>query len=186
MPADKVRRLEHLQNLLGADGRILRLCDFGKQHDEFIAAVPRERIRTAHAQHQAFAHRFEQPLAHHMSKGVVDVLEVVQIHEQNGRLFLVPARLLDRFDDLVVCENPRGEAGGRAMAGSTRPSTVSCGLSKERSTSWHLRVQHGGTPAFRTRRERDSRSHTHFVRLEMIQVLWGWGSNAEPIGIDRL
>ena len=63
------------------------LFHFRKQHDEFVAALPADRVRAAHAIHQALGDGLQQLVADRMAQGIVDVLEAVQIQEQHRDCF---------------------------------------------------------------------------------------------------
>ena len=81
-----------LQHSSGRDGGIFRLFHFGKQHDEFIAALPADRVRAAHAIHQAFGDGLKQFVADGMSQGIVDVFEAIQIQKQHRDFFRMTRR----------------------------------------------------------------------------------------------
>ena len=53
-----------------------------EQHDELVAAHPADRVRPAQGARQPGRDRDEQPVAGAVAEGVVDVLEVVEVEEQ--------------------------------------------------------------------------------------------------------
>jgi len=54
------------------------------QDAEFVAAEPGDEIRGAHVQLQQCSHVAQQPVAGAVAAGVVDHLELVQFHVQQG------------------------------------------------------------------------------------------------------
>ena len=63
-----------------------QLVDFGAllQHDELVAAQPRQRLSFGQAAGNGQRHRLEQLVAEAMAVVVVDALEVVQVQEQHA------------------------------------------------------------------------------------------------------
>ena len=49
---DPVRSAQGLEHLVGTYGRVVRVCHFGKQDHEFIAALAADRVRCANASEQ--------------------------------------------------------------------------------------------------------------------------------------
>ena len=96
------------------------MLDFGKQHDEFIAALPADRVRGAHAIHQPLGDGLKKLVADRMSQRIVDVLETVQIQKQHRDLFRMTLRQGDRLADSVVQEHPIGQPGQKIVLGRMR------------------------------------------------------------------
>ena len=81
MLVDKMSFGQRPQHSSRGDRGIFQSFFFGKQHNEFIPAVPTYRVRTAYAVYQAFSHRFKKLVASGVPERIVDVLETVQIQE---------------------------------------------------------------------------------------------------------
>ncbi len=84
-PAVYRHRLRHLdEDLFGHLSEVVRAFEPLDQHDEFVAALPRNRIRPAHAARQPIRHILQEPVPRLMAQGVIDVLEAIKIDEQHG------------------------------------------------------------------------------------------------------
>ena len=66
-----------LQNPSGRKSGIFRERDLRKQHDEFIAALPADRVRATHASQKAIRDGLKKLVADGVSQGIIDVLEAV-------------------------------------------------------------------------------------------------------------
>jgi hypothetical protein len=98
-------------------GRRRDLLQPGQDHGELIAAQPRHRVRTAHAQADA-ARRFHQHgVALLVAQRVVDVLEIVEVDEQQRQLQALAPRLLDFLVQAVVEHVAVGQRGERVEIG---------------------------------------------------------------------
>jgi hypothetical protein len=100
-----------LENSFRTDGGVFGSVHFGKQHDEFIAALAAHRVGTAHAFHQPPGDRPEKLVARRMPQGIIDMLEAVQIQEQHRQLRPVARRQGDRELDPLLQEGTIGQAG---------------------------------------------------------------------------
>jgi hypothetical protein len=114
---DGVSLPHRLQHPLRHDRGIFRSLHFREQRDEFVAALPAHRVRTAYAIHQALGNRLQKLVADLMTQGVVDVLEAVQIEKQHRDFFVVPMRHGDRVADPLVQQHPIGQAGQKVVLG---------------------------------------------------------------------
>src|SRR5437016_3408236 len=81
------------------------VCDFLEDHEEFVAAEPRDEIGRPQLGAQAPRHFHEELVADVMAVGVVDLLEAVQVDERAGEPRAVAPRALDGL------LQGRGEAG---------------------------------------------------------------------------
>jgi hypothetical protein len=71
----------------GDDGiDVVRTLDTLQQHYEFVPTESSDVVTVAHTIAQPARHRAEYAIAEKMAVFVVDPLEVVQIHEQYGKL----------------------------------------------------------------------------------------------------
>ena len=114
---DGMRLRHRLQHPARRDGGILRVLHFRKQHDEFIASLPADRVRSARAIHQASCDGLEKSVADRMPQGIVDVLEAIQIQEHHRRLFRMTPGQDDRLRDPFVQEHSIGQPGQEIMLG---------------------------------------------------------------------
>ena len=80
-----------LQRSLGqlVDGQLIGQS--GQQDGEFVPAHPGHRVLAAHRVHQSLAHLSDQVVAGGMPQGVVDRLEVVEVHEEHADRLTDPA-----------------------------------------------------------------------------------------------
>ena len=98
----------------GHRGAELRLVE--QQDRELVAAEAGGHVAGADARLDAVGDRGEQPVAGRVPEGVVDVLEVVEVEEQDDR-DPVGGRVLDRAVDLLGEQAAVGEAGQRVVVG---------------------------------------------------------------------
>ena len=82
--------------LRATDGRLRGIVDLLQQHDELVAAEPRDDVARAQAFAQARAHLAQQHVAGLVAERVVDDLEAVEVDEQHRELAVVAPRRLDR------------------------------------------------------------------------------------------
>ena len=84
--------------------------DPGLDHDEFVAAEPSHHIFDANHRTQTFGNRLEQGIAAVVPKGVVDLLEAVEIEEMHGDAVMpttgrTASAALQAFDELrAICQ----------------------------------------------------------------------------------
>ena len=69
---------------VGKRSRLVPAVSPGLNHDEFIATEPRHDVIRPRLRAQAIGDRLEQEIAAVMSKGVIDLLEAVEIDEVHG------------------------------------------------------------------------------------------------------
>ena len=84
-------------------------CNPGLDHDEFVAAEPSHHIFDANDRTQTFGNRLKQGIAAVVPKGVVDLLEAVEIEEVHGDAVMPQGengkRRLQTFDELrAICQ----------------------------------------------------------------------------------
>ena len=70
-----------LKDFVRTNGGILCVRHFREQNHEFIAALAADRVCAAHAGEQPLRHGLQQVVADVVAKGVIDVLEAIQIEE---------------------------------------------------------------------------------------------------------
>ena len=86
-----------------------------EHHDKFVAPKPRHRIALANAGGQPVGHLFQQLVAHVMPQGVVQVLEVVQINEQQRATGLAASASYQGLGQTVQQQAPVWQTGQRVI-----------------------------------------------------------------------
>src|SRR5579864_5750916 len=79
---DLVQVAECSPNFVGTDLRILCACDLREQNNELISTLAADRVRSPHGSDEASRYRFQKLIADRMTQRVVDVLEMINVHEQ--------------------------------------------------------------------------------------------------------
>ena len=83
--AGKVERLaEHREELRRGLLGVLVALDVGKHEGELVTAETRKRVAVAHVHGEAAGNGPQRLVANAVTVGVVDLLEVVEVHEQHG------------------------------------------------------------------------------------------------------
>ncbi|CAH0318684.1 hypothetical protein SRABI112_05207 [Pseudomonas mediterranea] len=112
--------LQGVENALGQDRCLPRLRTVFHQHGKFIAAQAGQ----GHPRHEELleplGHAFEQLVAHRVSEAVIDVLEMVQVHQQQGAAALVQLRRGQGLFRAVGKQHAVGQAGQRIVMGQVR------------------------------------------------------------------
>ena len=84
MPLDLDRLGDRLGDPRHDPHRALDAACVVQQNDKLVAAKPRNRIAGAHAGHQAPCYLDQNAVAVRVPQQIIDVLEMVQVHEQDG------------------------------------------------------------------------------------------------------
>jgi hypothetical protein len=87
------------------------------EYDELVAAHASDRVHSAQRLGQPGSDGDEQPVPGSVAEGVVDVLEVVQVHEQGGTCGVVAAVTGEHLLDSVDHQRPVREPRQRIMHG---------------------------------------------------------------------
>ena len=130
------------------------LFDFRQQHDEFIAALPADRVRGAYAIHKALGDGLKKLVADRMPQRIVDVFEAIQIQKQHRDVFHVTRRQGDRLADPVVQQHPIGQPGQKVVLGRMgdlqrhRPGDAHVAKNDDRSGGLPFAVVNGGDGVF--------------------------------------
>jgi hypothetical protein len=112
------RAIKQASQLLADQPRFLRVMDVLTQHDEFVAAEPRDQRVGRHLEFQFVRNDAQNLVTDHMALNVVDVLEVIEIDPKHGAARAGSVRALDRLGEsrahqfavgqrrqrIVVCE----------------------------------------------------------------------------------
>jgi hypothetical protein len=93
------------QPFCGLDG--LHRTDVGQEHGELVAAEPAERLPGAHGRPEPLGQRVQDAVADLMAACVVDLLEVVDVHQDQRELAVAAPHASQR---LRLCG--RGTRGG--------------------------------------------------------------------------
>ena len=96
---------------------LVRLGDVLQQHAELVAADARDEVVAAHAGAQARGHRLQQAVADLVAEGVVHLLEVVHVEEQERRGLVVPPGVRHGLARAVGEHGAVGQAGERVVVG---------------------------------------------------------------------
>ena len=91
--------------------RRVRRIEPGQDHDELVAAEPRDRVGFAHRGREALRHRLQQLVARVVAERVVDALEVIEIEEQAGDVRAVALRLREDLLQPLVEQRPVRQPG---------------------------------------------------------------------------
>jgi hypothetical protein len=78
---DAVGRVQRQKHFLRTDGCILCMGHFREQNHEFVASLPADRVRGAHAGEQPPGDGLQQAIADVVAQRIVDVLEAIHVQE---------------------------------------------------------------------------------------------------------
>ena len=98
-----MRRRDHRGILVGTD--------VAQEHDELVAAEPRDVVLRAHDLAQARCDRAQQAIAGRMAERVVDLLELIEVDEQQRRQVRPVVRIRELALDFVLEADPVGQPG---------------------------------------------------------------------------
>ena len=117
LPAVVVERLlDRDADALGDRGRAL-VVGVLADDDELVAAVPAHEVVAADRRDEAGGDQLEHGVAGGVVEFVVDGLEVVQVHEDQGERLLPFNRRGDTRRDVAAEQNPVGEPAHRVVQG---------------------------------------------------------------------
>ena len=105
-----------LDDAPGQAGGLLVRTDILLEHHEFVAAEARHEILRAQHGAQPVGYRAQQLVAARMAQGVVDLLELVEVDEQQCRQLLGIVRYRQQTLDLVAKIDPVGKRGQFVVA----------------------------------------------------------------------
>ena len=94
------RFVERLDQLVGDQHHLVVAVQL-QQHDEFVAAPARHQISLAQGTHQARGDLLQQRIADVVAEGIVDLLEVVQVDEQQRQAAIVMLMLQGALQALL-------------------------------------------------------------------------------------
>ncbi len=108
------------QDVAGHPLGIQRRLDLGQQHHELIAAETAHRVAGAHRAPDPLRHRLEQLVAGIMAVAIVDLLEMVQVHEHQRQRLMLAAGKPQGLLQPVLQQQPVRQPGQRIMVGTMR------------------------------------------------------------------
>jgi hypothetical protein len=117
LTAELDRLAQDVHELARHRGGVELVGEVGQEHGELVAAEPRRRVRLPQAGSQAPRDPAQQPVAHGVPERVVDRLEAVEVHEQDGEPLTTPPRCGDRLGEAVVEERAVRQAGELVVRG---------------------------------------------------------------------
>ena len=82
-----------------------------RQDPELVAAEPRDRVAVAQAADEPLGDELEEHVAVLVAERVVDLLELVEVHDQERQRLARPQRRADRVVDAVPEQDAVGQAG---------------------------------------------------------------------------
>ena len=91
-----------LEQSFRGDGDILGVGDFREQHDEFVAALPADRIRTAYTAFQAAGDRLQELVADRVAERIIDVLEAIEVETEHRDVSEISSFQGDRLRDAII------------------------------------------------------------------------------------
>jgi len=86
-----------------------------QDHQEFIAAQPRQQVSLANPRAQAGGHLHQQRVAHLVPKAVVHLFEAIQVDIKQRKNALFSSCTVHQHGDLLHQESPVGQAGERIV-----------------------------------------------------------------------
>ena len=95
----------------------MRTARLGHEHGELVAAEPGDRVVFAHCLSEASCNLLQHLVARRVAERVVDLLEAVQVHRQDGHLTAALLRLGDRLGNTLDKQGAIGEPGERVVLG---------------------------------------------------------------------
>ena len=114
------RILHGVEHALRQGRRLHHLRAAFCQHGKFVAPQARQGNPRPKQAAEAFGHQFEQLIANVMAEAVVDDLEVVQVHQQQGAATLMHLRGSQGLLGAIGEQQAVGQVGERVVMGQVR------------------------------------------------------------------
>ena len=99
----------------GDDADVFVAVKILRDHHEFVATQARHHVGFAHAGGEPLRHLLQQSIAGVVAERVVDFLEPVQVHEQHGKVVLMPPRPRDGKRQALLEAFAVGQQGERIV-----------------------------------------------------------------------
>ena len=131
-PVDEARLLGDQGDDVAGD--VLRggAISLGEQDGELVTAESGDQVGAPHPHPQQFGHRDDQLVTGAVAEGVVDLLEVVEVHHQQRSAGAVPLAQVEVALELLIEAAPVREPGQRVVLGQV------CQLRLEAPTLGHV------------------------------------------------
>ena len=118
--ADVAGGADEGDHLVGHQDRVRSVRHLGQQDQELITAVAADRVRGPHRRRKATRQPLERLVANGVTERVVDLLEVVQVHEQKPQARAVPPRDGNRAGEPIEQQHAIGQLRQCIEAGRLR------------------------------------------------------------------
>ena len=115
--SDGKRTLEGGQDLACRGNHVLRVPGVRGQHGKFVATQPRDRVGRAQDAAQARRHLLQETVAAVVAKGVVDVLEAIEVEQQDSEHLLIAPGRQQCLAQAVTEQASVGQAGECVVEG---------------------------------------------------------------------
>ena len=116
---DEERFGQRLDQLLRHDGGAARIDQVGLDEDEFVAADTGQRVARAQSSPQPHGDPLQQSVADRMAEGVVDVLEVIEIHHHHRDALPMPPGAGQRLAQAVAQHDAVRQSGQGVVVSQT-------------------------------------------------------------------
>src|SRR6202041_3803722 len=93
---------QRIEDFVGAYRRVPPVRHFGEQDHEFVSPLATDRVRLAYAAEYALRNGLQQPIADHMTQGVVDMLKAIHIQIEYRQLALVTLGEGERLSEPII------------------------------------------------------------------------------------
>ena len=117
VPRDHQRLPNRGQNCIGDRDNVFGGIQVAEQHDELVAAHAADRIGLPQCALDALCRGHQQLVARRVTKRVVDQLEMIEIHEQDGKHRHIPSIGRQHLAQPIQCQGAIGQAGQRVARG---------------------------------------------------------------------
>ena len=115
LPAELDRAAQLAEDPLGGRGRLFLRDDVDEQDRELVAALAAHDVALPNRSGQALRDAAQDVVAHRVAERVVDPLEVVEVHEQQGDAARLASLASERPLEVIAQQDAVGEAGQRIV-----------------------------------------------------------------------
>ena len=111
------RRGDRSQDLVGQGGYVRAAADLRLHEQELVATQPGQGVGGADHGVDPLGYRAQQPIAHGMAQGVVDVLEAVEVEQEHGDHAALAASMGQLLAEPVMQQGAVGQPGEPVVQG---------------------------------------------------------------------